>query len=167
MRERIWFEMVDAKLKSIYCGLYLAKQRTINKWFNIIIVVFSTSGVLGWSFWKDLPFATSIIIMIMSIVKLLGTELIPNDNTFKKIEKSIDLYCDYYNKLENLWYEFDNDKIDNDKAQRKFYLIVAGEKDISKIINEVIKTKNSSFQDKAEIECNKYFDNIFNLNSNG
>ena len=103
----------------------------------------------------------------MSIVKLLGTELIPNDNTFKKIEKSIDLYCDYYNKLENLWYEFDGDKIDTNEAQNKFYLIAAEEKEISKIINEVIKTKNSSFQDKAEIECNNYFTNIFNSTTNG
>lgn len=167
MRERIWYEMVDAKYKCIYCGLYLAKQRTINKWFNIFILAFSTSGVLGWPFWKELPFATSIVIMAMSIIKLLGTELVPNDNSFKKIEKAIDMYCDYFNKLESLWFQFDNENINDVKAHKKFYEIVAEEKNISKIINEIIKGSNTQFQNKAEIECNNYFNNLFNSNNNG
>lgn len=84
MRERIWAEMVDSKYKICYLGFYLSKQRTNNKYFNIFILVFSTTGVLGWPILKELPFISSIIVMIMSIIKLIGTELVPNDNTFKK-----------------------------------------------------------------------------------
>ncbi|WP_223559567.1 hypothetical protein [Chryseobacterium lathyri] len=167
MRERIWYEMVDAKYKSIYCGIFLSRQRIINKWFNVFILAFSTSGVIGWPFWKGFPFATSIIIMIMSLVKLLGTELVPNDNTFKKAEKAIDMYCDYFNTLENLWYEFDRENINETKAMKKFYAIVSKEKDISKIVNEIIKSKKLAFQNKAEMECDNYFNNIFNTNNNG
>ncbi|WP_213279367.1 hypothetical protein [Chryseobacterium indologenes] len=166
MRERIWHELFDAKYKMIYCNLFLAKQRIINKWFNLVILIFSTSGVLGWPLWKDLPFATSIIIAIMSLVKLLGTELIPNDSMFRKSEVAIEKYCDYYNKLENLWYDFERDE-NEIKAQKKFYAIVAQEKDISKIVNEIIKKGNIALQSKAESECDNYFKNIFNTNNNG
>lgn len=166
MRERIWAEMVDSKYKIIYLGFHLAKQRANNKYFNIFILVFSTSGVLGWTWLKELPFITSIIVMIMSIIKLIGTELIPNDNTFKKIEKAIDSYCDYFNKLENLWYEFDRDTINETKAQKKFYLIMNDEKDITKIVNEIIKDGNKQFQTRAEMISTNYFNNIFNQNRN-
>lgn len=88
MRERIWAEMVDSKYKIIYIGLHLSKQRTLNKNFNIFILLFSTSGVLGSPLLKELPLITSLVVMIMSIVKLIGNEYIPNDNTFKKIEKN-------------------------------------------------------------------------------
>lgn len=165
MRERIWYEMVDSKYKIIYLGLFISKQRNRNKYYNIIILIFSTSGVLGWNYMKDLPFISSIIVMIMSIIKLIGTELIPNDNTFKKIEKAIDLYCDHFNKIENLWYELNGESINEDKAQKSFYKIMSQEKEISKIVNEVIKGDNKKLQAEAETRSTNYFTNIFNQNN--
>ncbi|REC44429.1 hypothetical protein [Chryseobacterium sp. 5_R23647] len=166
MRERIWVEMVDSKYKIFYLGFYLSKQRTKNKYFNIFILIFSTSGVLGWPLLKEIPLVASIIVMIMSIVKLIGNELVPNDTTFKKIETAVDSYCDFFNKLENLWYEYDRGLIDETKAQRLFYSIMKDEKDINKIVNEVIKSSDNKIQVKAEERSTNYFNTIFNNNTN-
>lgn len=166
MRDRIWAEMVDSKYKICYLGFYLSKQRTNNKYFNIFILVFSTTGVLGWPILKELPFISSIIVMGMSIIKLIGTELVPNDNAFKKIEKAIDLYCDHFNKIENLWYEFERESVNETKAQKKFYTIINEEKEMNRLVNEIIKDGNNKIQTKAEIHSTNYFNNIFNQNSN-
>lgn len=166
MRERIWAEMVDSKYKTCYLGFYLSKQRERNKYYNIFILIFSTTGVLGWSVMKELPLISSIIVMAMSIIKILGTEIVPSDNTFKKIEKAIDLYCDHFNKIENLWYDFERESINEVKAQKKFYEIMKGEKEMNKIVNEIFKDGNEKIQTKAELHSNNYFNNVFNQNNN-
>lgn len=84
----------------------------------------------------------------------------------KRSKKTIDSYCDYFNKLENLWYEFERNSITEVKAQNKFYKIMSEEKDISKVVNEVIKGKNKKFQELAEEQSSSYFNNIFNQNKN-
>ncbi|WDF45287.1 hypothetical protein PQ459_10300 [Chryseobacterium sp. KACC 21268] len=161
MRDRIWYEMIQAKHRGIYCKFYLSQQREVNKWFNVFILLFSASGVLGWSFWKDLPLATSFIVAAMSLIKLIGTEMLPNDKVFEKSEKIIDFYFEYYNRLENLWYDHYNYNIDDDEAKTQFYEIVKSEKDINKVVNEVIRKANAKIHTRSENETTTYFNNIF------
>ena len=163
MRERIWHEMVEAKLRSTYAKFYLSQQRVINKRFNAFILIFSASGVLGWGVWKIFPFATSIVVTGMSLIKLIGTELLPNDKVFEKSEKIIDFYFDYFNQIENLWYDHYNYIIDDNEAQCRFYNIVATEKEINKIVNEIIRKPNKEFLTKSEEETDKYFEKVFNV----
>ncbi|QDP86035.1 hypothetical protein FNJ88_10945 [Chryseobacterium sp. SNU WT5] len=163
MRERIWHEMVDAKLKGIYTKIYLAEQRKINKWFNAFILIFSASGVLGWSFWKDFPLATSILVSGMALFKIIGTEFLPNEKVFTKSEKIIDFYFNHFNQIENLWYDHYNYIVSDSEAQEKFYSIIKSESEINKIVNDVIRNQNSKMLSTAEIECDNYFKKIFNL----
>lgn len=161
MRERIWYEMVEAKLRGIYAKLYLAEQRIINKRFNAFILLFSGSGVLGWAFWKDFPLVSSIIVCGMSLFKILGTEFLPNEKVFEKAERIVDFYFDYYNQLENLWYDHYNEIITDPECQKRFYSICGSEKEINKTVNEVIRKGSMKLLAKAEIECNLYFNKIF------
>lgn len=76
------------------------------------------------------------------------------------------MYCDHFNKIENLWYEFERGSINETKAQKKFYIIMNEEKEMNRIVNEIIKNGNNKIQIKAEINSSNYFNNIFNQNRN-
>lgn len=163
MRDRIWHEMVEAKLRGYYAKLFLCEQRKVNKWFNAFILIFSASGVLGWSFWKDFPVLTSVVVSGMSLLKIIGTEFLPNEKVFEKADKVIDFYFDYYNQLEDLWYDHYNDIVEEGETKERFYRIVNTEKSINQMVNEIIRRQDLKILSKAELECTSYFDRVFKL----
>ena len=53
MRTRIWNEITKSKHDIEYLRVYSRFQGNLARWINIMILLFSTTGILGWSIWKD------------------------------------------------------------------------------------------------------------------
>src|SRR5688572_21537370 len=103
MRERIWHELTQAKHNHQYCCFLLSYWRHVVNIFNIIVLGFSTGGVMGWAFWEALPIASCIIIAAISLLRLLQPHLIPSEKHIDKLDQIADFYFDYFNQLEILW----------------------------------------------------------------
>jgi hypothetical protein len=162
MRERIWYELTQAKHHNLYCVHLLSFRRQILNIFNIIILGFSTGGIMGWAVWKDFPLASCIIIATISLFRLLQPHLIPSDKQIDKLDQVADFYFDYYNKLEPLWLDIYYSRISDTEAQAKFYKIKSTEKSINKTVTEIIKRTNKQVLKKTEFESRAYFKNNFN-----
>ena len=162
MRERIWYELTQAKHNHQYSCFLLSYWRRVVNIFNIIIFGFSTGGVMGWAFWKVLPLTSCIIIAGISLLRLLQPHLIPMEKQIDKLDQVADFYFDYYNQLEILWFDWFNLRINDVEAQRRFYEIKATEKTINKTVNEIIRGKNKEIRLKAETESRNYLKRTFN-----
>lgn len=162
MRERIWYELTQVKHNNLYCVYLLSYQRQVLNIFNIIILVFSTGGIMGWAIWKEFPLASCIIIATISLLRLLQPHLIPSDKQIDKLDQVADFYFDYYNKLEPLWMDYYYSRISDTEAQAKFYKIKSSEKSINKTVTEIIKRTNKKVLKKTDIETRAYLKNNFN-----
>jgi len=99
----------------------------------------------------------------MQLIKLLQPQIIPSDKELYKLNKVINFYVDYYNKLESLWYDHYYSRINNEEAQRKFYELKENEKSINDLVNEVIKKGvNKKAYRSAEVDTNSYVQRTFN-----
>ena len=162
MRARIWYELGQIKHNHYYCVFLIARYRRIVTYFNIFILVFSSAGAMGWKIWENFPFVACIIIAIISLLKLISPHIIPSEKQIDKLDSVIDFYFDLFNKIEQLWFDFHNGRIDEETAQTKFYELKNTEREINKTINEIVKIINKKILKKTDFETRNYLSRIFN-----
>jgi hypothetical protein len=162
MRERIWVELTQTKHDSEFLALYSDRQRTILRWFNISILIFSTGGVMGWPVWDKFPIIACVIIALVSLLRLLQPHIIMTDKLLNDLDR-INVFCaDKYNQLERLWFDFDASRIDETEASNRFYKILETGKDLTSIIDETIRQKPKLLVKKAKEYSDIYFKQVFN-----
>jgi hypothetical protein len=86
MRDQIGNELTIVKFNSEFASISADKQRTSLRYFNICILVFSFGGVMGWSFWKELPLLSCGIIAGISLLRLLQPHLIMNGKQITNLD---------------------------------------------------------------------------------
>lgn len=163
MRERIWYELAQAKHNHLYCMFILAYRRKQLNIFNIIILAFSSAGIMGWPLWKELPLVSCIIISGISLLKLIIPHIIPSDKQIDKLDEATDFYFDYFNKLECLWFDTQSKKLNEEEIKKVFYKLKNSEKKVNKSVNEIIKSHNKKLINKAKSESDNYLTRTFNL----
>ena len=162
MRERLWCELGQVKHNHFYCVFLIAKQRRLLNYFNMIILVFSSAGIMGWGFWKEIPFVACIIVAVISLLKLLAPHIIPSDKQIDKLDQVTDFYFDYFNKLEQIWLDHYNYRFTDEEIQTRFYALKDTEREISKVVNEIIKSTNNKIYKRADAETRNYLKQTFN-----
>lgn len=121
MRNKIWYELVHVKYGEQYLNFYIGCQQTLKKTFQILTLVVSGSGILGWKYFEEYTWIALLLIMIMQLFLLVENQLIRSD---KEIEEIIQLkmrYTKYFNKIEKLWTDFTRKVIDEEEAQERFF----------------------------------------------
>ncbi|MHC1689616.1 MAG: hypothetical protein AB9833_02180 [Bacteroidales bacterium] len=161
MRERLWYELGQVKHNHLYCVCLLARQRRLLNYFNMIILAFSSAGIMGWAFWKEIPLAACIIVATISLIKLLSPHIVPSDKQLDKLDYVTDFYFDYFNKLEQIWLDHYNNRITDEETQTLFYTLKGTEREISKTVNEIIKSTNKRIYKIADTETRNYLQRTF------
>lgn len=162
MRDRIWRELTQAKFNSEFATLYAERQRRNLRYFNILILVFSTGGIMGWSIWKELPLLSCGLISIISLLRLTQPHIIMTDKQISNLDNISRFYFNYYNKLERLWYDMEHNANNNETTKVLFFEIKHLEDEINQVINETIRSKPKSLQNEAKINSDNYFKLTFN-----
>ncbi len=161
MRDRIWNELVQAKFNIEFATLYAERQRLYLRRFNILVLFFSTGGVMGWSFWDGIPLLSCVIIAVISLLRLLQPHIIMNDKQISNLDSISKFYFNYYNKLEKLWYDYEYETIDFEKTKKLFFNIKASEEAINQIVNETLKSKPKDLITESKLNADNYFQLIF------
>ncbi len=113
--------MVHTKFGDNYLAGYLSRQKRTRKLFKIFTLIFSTSGVFGWAFWEYIPIIACGLIALMQLVTLIENQIVPSDQDIDDIAGLRNKYIQYFNKLERLWIDFQNNNITEQTACEQFY----------------------------------------------
>jgi len=116
---------------------------------------------MGWAFWKEIPLVACIIVATISLIKLLSPHIVPSDKQIDKLDYVTDFYFDYFNKLEQIWLDYYNNRITDEETQTLFYTLKGTEREISKTVNEIIKSTNKRIYKIADTETRNYLQRTF------
>jgi hypothetical protein len=108
MRKKVWNDLAQIRHSFEYLALFLDIQKRRKKWFNILTIIFSAGGIMGWSIWEYAPAVACVIIAFVHLVKLLENQIILNDDKFEKFSELRTKHLEYLNDLEKLWFEFED-----------------------------------------------------------
>lgn len=154
----IWYDFVNSKYGDEYLVLYIQKQRNIRKWFKILTIIFSASGIF--SAFQSLKIPTIISCVLIGIVQI-ATMI---EGWIIHSEKEIDELCTlrmfYYertNQLEKLHYDYSNEKINESDAANNLFDLRKSAKQIEELDNKVNVRHYKKLIEKADIRTNQYF----------
>lgn len=161
MRDDIWKALTEAKFTQIYTEKTCQYYKRVSNIVNITTLVFSSGGVImGAAFWKEgkiFPFISCIIITVVQTLKLIAPKLFPTEKEYKKLNDIIDFFFNQSHELHKLWHEFDKDEITEKVARERYFKIMAKEKAILKLTNEVLSDDNKKRIREAEEATHLYF----------
>src|SRR5690606_22181392 len=149
MRNRIWAELTQSKHNIEFTSTYSDRQRFILRIFNIIILAFSSAGIMGWKIWENLPLFACVVIAGISLLRLLQPHLIMNEKQLKNLDDIHRFYVDYYNQIEKLWFDFESNRITEIQVTDVFFELKQQETEINLIIAETIRSKPKRIVEKC------------------
>ncbi len=164
MRTRIWNELTKAKHDVEYLGVYSRKQNILSKLITILILIFSSSGILSWSIWNNIEY-TGIACAItagVSLIKLISPYFIMSEKELKKLNKFYFQLLEFFDKLEQFWYNMEDDEIEGGKIKSKFYELVKEGNSIHNNYNELDIFHIKRWNKIADENSRDYFKNVFN-----
>lgn len=160
MRNKIWYELTKMKFGEIYLSKYLSLQRKLKRTFNIITLLLSVSGILGWKFFENYAWIAFILICIMQLFTLVENQIIRSDKEIDQISELKLLYVRYCNKLEKLWYDFHNKKITEEESNSLFFQYRSDDWEKIEVLDGKLDIKQyNSMMNKTEIEALNYLKN--------
>lgn len=124
----LWNELVHAKYWEQYISQYIGYKKDWRKGFSIATIVLSVIGASSWKLWS-LPaigeWSTMIIFGLVAICQLLSSiqkEVVIDNDTFQSLIKLRALYIAYFNKLEHLFIDNENELAQDIVEERYFSL---------------------------------------------
>lgn len=160
-KDRIWFELYNAKFREYYCSYILDKKLFLNKSLNTIIIFFSITTIIAFEKNKTLAIISAIINAFAIILNFIFQNIIPSERTIIKLEEVVSFYISYYNSLEKLWYKYTSNNYSIEEIQNEFYLIKNTEIETQKKYSSIIVRMTEKIKNKAEKNTKLFIDKIF------
>lgn len=123
MTNKIWNELAHIKYGEFYLTRYLGLQRDFKKGFNIVTLLVSASGILGWKQFENYVWIAFLLIAIMQLAILIENQIIKSDKEIDEISNLRMMYTRYFNKLEKLWTDFFTEAIDEETAKNQYFAL--------------------------------------------
>jgi hypothetical protein len=121
MREQIWYELLNIKYGEFYLSKYISFHQQCRKYVNVITLIISLSGVLGWKFFEGYVWVALALISVLQLFLLIESQLIHSEKEIEQFLSLRSMYTKYSTKLEKLWYEFYRDQIKESDASKIFF----------------------------------------------
>ncbi|MBK6265248.1 hypothetical protein JKA74_09370 [Marivirga sp. S37H4] len=164
MTNKIWYEMTNIKYGEIYLTKYLGLQRTLKKVFQILTLIVSLSGILGWKYFEDYVWIAFILIAIVQLLLLIENQIIRSDKEIEEISNLRMMYTRYFNKLERLWTKYHYDQIKDNKAMDKYFELRQSDwENIEELDCKLSIKRYKKLIEHTEIETNHYL-NKYHIN---
>jgi hypothetical protein len=160
---KIWYDLVHTKFGDEYLVLYLARQRTFRKWFKILTIIFSASGIF--SAFQSAKIPTIISCAIIGIVQLITSIenfIIHSEDDLDNHSKLRLQYYDRTNKLEELWNSLTTKKITDEEATTEFFNLRKSAKEIEELDNKLNVRTFKKLKLIANLNTNNYLNTYYN-----
>jgi len=156
MDDKLWYEFVHIKYGDCYLNHYLSAQQNLRKWVKILTLLFSTSGILGWTVWKDAPIVSCILVAIVQLFHLIENQIILSETDIGKIVELRTLYLKQCNKLEKLWIDFKAGRLNEEQVSEVFFKLRDDALKMEALDNKLNVKKRKRLMAKADIETRVY-----------
>lgn len=160
-RNRIWEELKQAKANIICIQKYTDKRRGYNRAYNGFVAITASAGALGTLLNDKVPLFASMLIGFVSIIKSVLPNFVQGESELSSLDVLADFYNKYMNSLENIWYRFDHDIIDEKQAIDEFFKLKQTECDKMSQMNRLVRSISKRFQKKIDEEAATYINSVY------
>lgn len=159
IRDKIWYFYVDSKTNEILSSLVMKRYQKWDLAANIFLVITTSSSVAAWTFWKELPVLWALIIGLSQLLTIIKPYFLFPKYIKAFNEKSIQ-WQHLSLSLEETWFQFNNNLIDEVKAIDRFFELKRQTLTFDNIPDDIIFFNYKNIQFAAENQCEIYLAKI-------
>jgi hypothetical protein len=159
MEQIIWNELYRLKYHERYLSLYLDVIKDRRKWFQIVMLLFSTGGVMGWALWEYAPIIGAGVASIVQIVSLFHDRIVMSDADMGRVMDLRMLHISVFNRMERLWVEMKEGKAGSFSG--RFYDLRNEMADIHQLDNRIDLPTKRRIIAQASIQAKQYLEDYF------
>ena len=125
----LWNELVHAKYWEQYISRYIGRKIDWRKWFNIATIILSVIGASSWKLWDLLngyEWVTSMVFGLVALLQVLSAiqkEIVIDNDTLQSLVKLRALYIGYFNKLERLFLDNENETFTKQEIEESYFTL--------------------------------------------
>ncbi|WP_298145950.1 hypothetical protein [Flavobacterium sp.] len=162
IENKIWYDLVHTKYGDEYLIQYIKRQKLYRKWFKVLTILFSASGIF--SAFQSAKIPTIISCVFIGLVQLatsIENFIIHSEDDLDKLGSLRMLYYTRLNNLEELWNNYYNNKITDNEATEKFFELRKSASEIEELDNKLNIRTYSKMKEKANTLTNQYFNTYY------
>lgn len=160
-KNRMWQELKRTRA-NIECLLnYTDTRRRWLRWYNVLIIFTSSAGALTSLFDKWFAIVATVVIAVASILKAALPNIVQTDQELSDLDRLLDFYNKYFNKLEEIWYKRFEAIIDDDEMMKLLFELKEDECDKYSLLNKGVRGITSKEQLKINAQCEKYINEVY------
>jgi hypothetical protein len=160
-RNRIWEELKQAKANIICLQRYTDKGRKKLRAVDSLIIACATTGALGGTYNKWIAIIGAGLVALGSILKAILPNITQSEQELSELDRLIDFYSKYMNKLEQLWYECNQDVTQEDKMIRRLFELKDEECDKYSLLNKGIRGISKKEQCEIDKKSSEYINRVY------
>lgn len=161
VRNKIWEELRQAKANIICIQRYTDRNRKWSRYFNAIIIVLASGGTLGGIFKQWIAVIASGLVAISTILKSLMPNFIQSEQELTELDRLMDYYSRFLNKLEKIWYNNYENIISDKEAISQLFDIKDDEADKCSTMNKLIRHLSEKEKKNINREAKEYVDRVY------
>lgn len=161
IRCRIWEELKQAKANIICLQKYIDKKRSRNRWYNVFVAVVSSVGALGYTINELVPVYTSILVGVISIAKSIMPNFLQTEPELSELDNLSNFYVSYMNSLERIWYDYENNHMNDKATVDAFFELKESECDKQSVMNRGVRSISRRFQSEINEEAEVYINRVY------
>ena len=163
MKEKIWFEMYQAKFMSKYFSLLIAKRRKIYDILHITSFIIATAGVILFRFDANFTWAAISMVVVLLAASYVLPAFIPSPEMLLKIENTVAFYSKLFIELEKLWHKFGKNEISENDLSESLFEVMNKVAEQEKVIDSFLKTNKESIWQQSKADTDTYFHSVFKI----
>lgn len=162
MRDKLWYNLLDIKFKSLYYDELATKYQIINRRINVFLALTSSASIASWAIWNQLNFLWGLIIAASTVVNVIKPYF-PFSKYIGEISR-ISVQLDNLSwEYEKLWYNYESGKHSEEDCFKLFMELKKRAIDILKFSEETIINENKKIEEKANKLMDIYLRNNFSI----
>lgn len=162
VRNKIWEELRQAKANIICIQRYTDRNRKWSRYFDATIIVLASTGTLGGVFQQYIISAiTSGLVALSTIIKSLLPNFIQSEQELTELDRLMDYYSRYLNKLERIWYIEENEHINEKEAIEQLFDIKDDEADKFSSMNKLVRNISDKELKKINERARDYVNRVY------
>ena len=161
IRNKVWEELKFSDVSVRTVLWYTDRQRRWARWYKFVIALIASIGAFGFILNKIIPFISSLIIALTSLLKSLFPQFIQSEQELAELDSVGDYYEECKNILEQLWYKREKEQISEGQlADQIFSLIDRGIGKKTKM-NRLLRHIPAKIKEKISNESDTYLNEVY------
>lgn len=161
VRNKIWEELRQAKANIICIQRYTDRNRKWSRYFNALIIISASAGTIGGIFKQWVAVAASALVAASTILKSLMPNFIQSEQELTELDRLMDYYSRYLNKLERIWYNNYERIVSDNESIEQLFNIKDDEADKNSTMNKLVRHLSKKEQKIINGKAKEYVERVY------